>query len=82
MFRSLLAQRAMPLVNDMDPRAFRTWGRPGIRAQLYDRKERALVMDFLVEPAERSVHVLNAVSPGFTCAFPFADHLVEMLEAT
>ncbi len=44
----------------------------GIRAQLLDRRAHRLVMDFLVEPGERSTHVLNAVSPAFTSAFPFA----------
>ena len=37
--------------------------------------------DFVVESAGRSLHVLNAVSPAFTCSLPFADHLVERLEA-
>jgi L-2-hydroxyglutarate oxidase LhgO len=44
----------------------------GIRAQLLDRIAHRLVMDFVVEPGERSTHVLNAVSPAFTSAFPFA----------
>jgi len=46
--------------------------RVGIRAQLVDRVAHSLVMDFVVEPAERSTHILNAVSPAFTSAFPFA----------
>jgi (S)-2-hydroxyglutarate dehydrogenase len=44
----------------------------GIRAQLFDRQEGRLVMDFLVERSPGATHVLNAVSPAFTCAFPFA----------
>lgn len=44
----------------------------GIRAQLVDRSDHRLIMDFVVEPGERSTHVLNAVSPAFTSAFPFA----------
>jgi L-2-hydroxyglutarate oxidase LhgO len=51
--------------------------RPGIRAQLLDRHSGELVMDFLVEKAERSTHVLNAVSPAFTTAFPFAAYIVD-----
>jgi L-2-hydroxyglutarate oxidase len=31
-----------------------------------------LVQDFVVEADKESVHILNAVSPAFTCAFPFA----------
>ncbi len=44
----------------------------GIRAQLLDWKKKLLVMDFLVEQGEKSTHILNAVSPAFTSAFPFA----------
>src|SRR5262249_48787465 len=35
----------------------------GIRAQLLDTRKRELVMDFVVEKAANSTHVLNAVSP-------------------
>ncbi len=51
------------------------WGRPGIRAQLYDRVNRRLEMDFSFEGDDRSFHVLNAVSPAFTCAIPFSAFL-------
>lgn len=58
------------------------WGKPGIRAQLYDVKRRALEMDFVIEGDARSLHILNAVSPGFTCAMPFADYVVDIVERT
>jgi L-2-hydroxyglutarate oxidase len=29
-------------------------------------------MDFVLEGDNRSLHILNAVSPGFTCCFPFS----------
>ena len=58
---------------------FRHWGRPGIRAQLLNIKTRTLVMDFLVEGDERSLHVLNAVSPAFTCSIPFAAHVCDLV---
>lgn len=69
--RRLLAL-AGELVSDVVPERFTRWGRPGIRAQLVDTRRRALVSDFVIEGDGRSTHVLNAVSPGFTCAFPFA----------
>ncbi len=34
-----------------------------------------LDMDFRWERAEGSLHVLNAVSPGLTCALPMGEHL-------
>ncbi len=49
----------------------------GIRPQLVDLGRAELIMDFLVEKAERSVHVLNAISPAFTCAPAFAEFLVD-----
>lgn len=51
----------------------------GIRAQLVDLKTQSLAMDFVIERGERSLHVLNAVSPGFTCAPSFARHIVDRL---
>jgi L-2-hydroxyglutarate oxidase LhgO len=53
------------------------WGQPGIRAQLYDTRKRTLEMDFVLEGDARSMHVLNVVSPGFTCALPFAEFVVD-----
>lgn len=44
----------------------------GIRAQIVDRREGRLVTDFLVEAGPASTHMLNAISPAFTSAFPLA----------
>jgi len=49
----------------------------GIRAQLVDRASGKLVDDFIVEQGKNSTHILNAVSPGWTSAFPFAQHIVD-----
>lgn len=49
----------------------------GIRAQLIDVRTRKLVMDFLVEKGPSSTHILNAVSPGFTCSMVFAEKITE-----
>ena len=67
-------------VSAVRPEHFRHWGRPGIRTQLVDVRERRLEMDFRYEGDDRSFHVLNAVSPGFTCALPFAAHLVDEID--
>ncbi|NDC62901.1 MAG: L-2-hydroxyglutarate oxidase [Planctomycetia bacterium] len=60
---------------------YRRWGRSGIRAQLLDIRTRKLEMDFVLEGDGRSMHVLNAVSPGWTCSIPFAAHVVDRIEA-
>jgi (S)-2-hydroxyglutarate dehydrogenase len=59
---------------------YHRWGRAGIRAQLLDTRTRTLEMDFVIEGDERSMHVLNAVSPGWTCSIPFARHVVDRIE--
>ncbi len=48
----------------------------GIRAQLYNKKENRLEMDFLVCRNKNTVHILNAVSPGFTSSFKFAEYVI------
>ncbi len=60
------------LTNKMDLNGFDKWTTPGIRAQLLNIKTLELVQDFVVESTSNSVHILNAVSPAFTSAFPFA----------
>ncbi len=68
---------AVKMIPGIDPQGFGDFTRPGIRAQLLDRSRSALVQDFVVEADRSSVHVLNAVSPAFTCAFPFADFVCQ-----
>ncbi len=80
-FRRYLVGQARALLDGVDPREWRTWGRPGIRAQLLDRRRRTLVMDFHIEGDARSMHVLNAVSPAFTCAVPFARYVCDRIDA-
>ena len=68
---------AQAMVQDIDPKGFTDWTTPGIRAQLLDKKKLALVQDFVVQGDQRSVHVLNAVSPAFTCSFVFSMYVVD-----
>jgi L-2-hydroxyglutarate oxidase len=51
----------------------RDWHRkpPGIRAQLVHLPTGKLEQDFVAKTANKSTHVLNAVSPGWTSALPF-----------
>lgn len=56
------------------------WGKPGIRAQLVNIRTRKLEMDFRYEGDRRSFHVLNAVSPAFTCSMPFCEFLFDQIE--
>ncbi|TAN51798.1 MAG: L-2-hydroxyglutarate oxidase [Methylococcaceae bacterium] len=51
----------------------------GIRPQLVNIAEQRLEMDYLLEHTENSLHVLNAISPAFTCGFAFAELLVDRM---
>jgi L-2-hydroxyglutarate oxidase LhgO len=49
----------------------------GIRPQLVDWKSKKLVMDFILLKDGDSLHILNAISPAFTCSMAFAKHVVK-----
>jgi (S)-2-hydroxyglutarate dehydrogenase len=73
--RRNMVRLASELVSGISVSQFEHWGPAGIRAQLVDTKQKKLVMDFCYEGDDRSFHVLNAVSPAFTCAIPFTRYL-------
>ena len=79
--RRHIVHLASSLAEGVRPQDYTRWGHPGIRAQLYDTKTHALEMDFVIERGERSLHILNAVSPGFTCAMSFAEYVVDQIAA-
>lgn len=51
----------------------------GIRAQLLNIDTNELVQDFVIEQTDNSIHILNAVSPAFTCSFAFAEYIVDQI---
>ena len=79
--RKHLVSLADKLATGVDVANFTEWGKPGIRAQLVNTKQRKLEMDFVLEGDSRSTHVLNAVSPGWTCSIPFSAYVVDYLES-
>jgi L-2-hydroxyglutarate oxidase LhgO len=79
-YRPHLVRLAAELISDMHPRHYTRWGKPGIRAQLLDTRTRKLEMDFKMEGDKQSFHVLNAVSPAFTCAMSFSEYTFEQIE--
>ncbi|MGN7613690.1 L-2-hydroxyglutarate oxidase [Magnetococcales bacterium HHB-1] len=80
-FRRFMVERAMGLATGIELDHCRYWAKPGIRAQLVNRRKGWLEMDFVIEGDHRSTHVLNAVSPAFTCSIPFAVHVVDQISA-
>ena len=79
--KSTMVALASELAEGIKPEHYQTWGKPGIRAQLVDIKKRKLEMDFVLEGNEHSMHVLNAVSPAFTCSLPFSEHVCQQIKA-
>ncbi len=67
---------AARLVKRYDPAAFESAEKVGIRPQLVDWRTKELVMDFLVEARDSSVHVLNPISPAFTSSMELARQIV------
>ena len=79
--KNRLVELSTALVSGVKKENFKTWGKPGIRAQLVDIRKKKLEMDFVVQGDSRSMHVLNAVSPAFTCAMSFSEHVCQMIKS-
>lgn len=71
---------AAQLVKGVDRSHYRTWAKPGIRAQLFDITKNKLENDFILEGNRHSLHILNAVSPGFTSAMSFAQFIIDRID--
>jgi len=80
-YRPRIVALAAELISGMRPEYYTRWGAPGIRAQLLDTRTRKLEMDFKMEGDDRSFHILNAVSPAFTCAMSFSEYAFEQIDA-
>lgn len=79
-FHRNLIREATLLVKKIDQSKFGGHLKPGIRAQLLNRKDMKLVTDFVIEPEEFGTHILNAVSPAFTCAFSFSSLVADEIK--
>lgn len=76
-FRRWFAEAASQLLPRLQPHHLLSCPKVGIRAQILNKKSGELVTDFLIENGPASTHVLNAISPAFTSAFPFARHVCD-----
>ena len=78
--RAHLVGLSQSLAPGLEPSTLTHWGPSGIRAQLLNLKNKSLEMDFLFQGDEKSFHVLNSVSPGWTCSIPFTAYMVDEIE--
>jgi L-2-hydroxyglutarate oxidase LhgO len=65
------------LVSDLPNSKLWNRDRAGIRAQLIEKSNGKLVQDFIIKKSGNHIHILNAVSPGWTSALTFADYLMK-----
>ena len=49
----------------------------GIRSQIFDAETQHLVNDFVVVQDDKTIHILNAISPAFTASFAFAGYVLD-----
>ena len=77
LFKKPLLNRTRKLSNSLDSNTNWVKYPSGIRAQIINTKTKAIEMDYIVESDKNVVHILNAVSPGWTSAIPFAHWVVE-----
>jgi L-2-hydroxyglutarate oxidase LhgO len=68
---------AAKLVKEIAPEDMLPTAKAGIRPQLVNIKTSQLVMDFVIEEAENSIHILNSISPAFTSSMYFAELVVK-----
>lgn len=71
-FKSRFAAAARKLLPALKSEHLLPCDKVGIRAQMLEKSSGRLITDFLVRSGPSSTHVLNAISPAFTSAFPFA----------
>lgn len=77
MLKSRFAAAARALVPKVHSAHLLGSSKRGIRAQLLNVREKKMEMDFVVEKGDRSVHILNAVSPAFTSSFSFSRYIAD-----
>ena len=57
-----------------------SWYSPGIRAQLFDKKNGTLEMDFVNIKKSNQYHILNSISPAWTCSLKTAEYVMSEIE--
>lgn len=78
---SYLYKEARKLLPELKPEDLVNTPKAGIRPQLVDWSTGEMVMDFLVIKEDNSIHILNAISPAFTCSMAFSKYTADMLES-
>lgn len=78
-FKPIMLKDAEGLTHKLAKLPHWHWGAAGIRAQLVNTRQGTLEMDFKYCGDKQSFHILNAVSPAFTCSMAFSKHIVQKI---
>ena len=78
--KPMFLDSAKKLVNSLSLEDLEMSDKVGIRPQLINTKTRSLEMDFIIESDHSSMHILNSISPAFTCSFAFSKFIVDQAE--
>ncbi|MDR2678655.1 MAG: L-2-hydroxyglutarate oxidase [Zoogloeaceae bacterium] len=54
-------------------------GKTGLHPRIFDSENGQLLKDFTLVDGPASTHILGAVSPAWTCAFPLARHICDRI---
>ena len=55
------------------------WHSPGIRAQLFNKTTKKLENDFVLISKGNTFHILNSISPAWTCSFINAREMISII---
>ena len=76
LFKNNIIKSAQSLTSyKLKPELF-DWYSPGIRPQLYNKVEKKLEMDFILLNNENQYHLINSISPAWTCSFRTASYVI------
>ena len=78
--KPLFLNSAKLLIPKIESKHLKLSSKVGIRAQLFNKKEKKLIDDFYLETDSSSTHVLNAISPAFTASFSLANVIINKSE--
>jgi L-2-hydroxyglutarate oxidase LhgO len=78
-FEKYLARGAFALLNYEPSKIHWEKREPGIRSQLINRSSGEFIQDYVIEGDKYSTHILNAVSPGWTSSFAFAEYVSKLV---
>ncbi len=78
--RPYMVKQGSRIAENIEIKNYKSRGPAGIRAQLFNTEKRKLEMDFIYEGDSASFHILNAVSPAFTCSIPFSQYMFDKID--